>query len=81
MGDTEMMQAVGIVGAVIILVAYGLVRTGRADANGPASSLLNAFGSALLCASAVATGFYAGILLNGVWFLLSFPSMIPRKRS
>jgi hypothetical protein len=66
-----MIQAISIVGAVFILVAYAGVQARRLDPAKLPFSLANAIGSALLAYVAVAEEQIGFALLEGVWFLVS----------
>jgi hypothetical protein len=64
-------QAVALLGAFFVLLAYALQRFKRISADSFAYLLLNFTGGALLCWAAVNTGQLGFILLEGAWALIS----------
>jgi hypothetical protein len=60
-------STVGWTGTVLLLLAYGLVSTGRLSGNGAAFQLLNVAGSAGLGIAAVAGGVWSAATLNALW--------------
>jgi hypothetical protein len=65
------MQVVSLVGAAIILGAYGLLQAGRLERVDASFNLANAIGAALLTAVAIHDLRWGFIVLEGAWTLLS----------
>lgn len=64
-------QAVAVVGACLVLLAYALQRFQRISAESAFYLTLNFIGGALLCWAAIGTGQIGFILLEGAWALIS----------
>jgi hypothetical protein len=60
-------QAVGWVGAVLLLLGYWLVSTSRAGGEGAPFQLVNIAGSVLLGIAAVGGRVWSSAALNAVW--------------
>lgn len=75
-----MEQAIAIVGAVIILVAYGANQAGWIDRTRPLYSLLNLVGSVILTIIAYRSAQWGFVLLEGVWAVISVPPLMRSVR-
>jgi hypothetical protein len=64
-------QLVSIVGAVVILSAYGAQQMKKLHAESVAYQLMNFIGGTCLCVAAVAAQQYGFIILEGTWAVLS----------
>ncbi len=64
-------QIVQIIGAILILSAYGAHQMKRMQAEGQAYQSLNMFGGLLLCVAAVADRQIGFIMLEGTWTVIS----------
>ncbi len=64
-------QAVAILGACLVLLAYALQRFNRISAESALYLTFNFIGGALLCWAAISTGQIGFILLEGAWALIS----------
>jgi hypothetical protein len=76
-----MEQAVSIVGAVLILVAYGANQAGWLDRTRRLYSALNFAGSVILTVIAWGAGQWGFVLLEGVWALISLPPLVRGLRA
>ena len=68
---SNMIQAVSIAGAVLILLPFAANQLGKLTATSPAYQVMNLIGSAALTAVAVIESQYGFILLEGAWALVS----------
>ena len=64
-------QIISVIGAVLILVAYGGLQLHRLQADTIAFQTLNLFGGIFLCITAVELRQYGFILVEGLWAVLS----------
>ena len=65
------MQVPSLIGAVLLLLAYGGQEMGLLSREAPAYSLLNSIGSALLLWRALRDRSYGFVLLESFWLLVS----------
>lgn len=70
MSAAEAAQAVGWVGAVLLLLGYWLVSTRRVDGEGLPFQLVNIAGSVFLGIAAVGGRVWSSAALNAVWALI-----------
>jgi len=73
-------QALQVVGALLILVAFAAAQLGRLDQLSYLYLLLNLVGSAILAYLALETQQWGFVLLETVWALVSLLGLISRAR-
>ena len=76
-----MAQVVQVVGALAILLAYGLAQLGRLDQRSTSYLTLNLVGSAVLTVLAWHERQWGFFLLEGVWALVSAYGFYARRRA
>lgn len=64
-------DAIGIVGVVIVVVTYFLLQSEKIDSKGFLYSFLNAFGSLLILYSLLYSWNLASFIIEFVWILIS----------
>lgn len=74
-------QAVSIVGAAMILVAYAANQAGWLDRSRVLYSALNLVGSVILTVIAFRAAQWGFVLLEGVWALISVPPLLRGLRA
>lgn len=68
----SLLDAAGLVGVLMILVAYAAAAMGRLDANRPISLLANMVGASLILASLLAGDFnLSATVMEGAWALVA----------
>jgi hypothetical protein len=80
-GGRVMEQVVSIVGALMILVAYGANQAGWLDRTRLLYSALNFVGSAILAVIAWGAAQWGFVLLEGVWAIISVPPLVRGLRA
>ncbi|MFI5268363.1 MAG: hypothetical protein ACHQ7M_13400 [Chloroflexota bacterium] len=73
-------QALQVIGAVLILVAFSLVQFHRMETGQYSYLLLNVVGSAILASLAYLERQWGFLLLEGVWALVSLWSLAVRAK-
>jgi hypothetical protein len=73
-----MEQAISVAGALLILAAYAGHQFGLIDRTHPAYSWMNLIGALVLTVIAYRAGQWGFVLLEGVWAVVSVPSLIRR---
>jgi hypothetical protein len=73
-------DAIGWIGAIALVVAYGLVSTRRVDGDAVLFQSLNLFGSALLIVNTAYYGAYPSAALNVVWGGVALHTLWARGR-
>jgi len=69
-------DAVGIIGAALLMVAYFLLQINKLQSNGLAYSLLNAIGALLIVFSLLVNFNLAAFLIEVFWVLISLIGII-----
>lgn len=77
---TMLLQAMSLVGALMVLAAYAASQTGKLSRADISYNLLNLVGSTLLGIVAVIDRRLGFILLESAWALLSIPPLLKRPR-
>ena len=72
-------QILSLVGALLVLLAYGLINAGRLRATDLAYVAMNFFGSALLTWVAVVDRRLGFIILEAAWALMSLLPLLRRQ--
>jgi hypothetical protein len=76
----DLSTIVGVVGATIILVSFLLNQSGKWSAESRSYDLANAIGSIILVSYAVLLGSVPFMILNSVWFVVSFRDVVKSFR-
>ena len=71
-----LLDAVGIVGAALLMVAYFLLQINKLQSNGLAYSLLNAIGALLIVFSLLVNFNLAAFLIEVFWVLISLIGIV-----
>lgn len=71
-----LLDAVGIIGAALLMVAYLLLQINKLQSNGLAYSLLNAIGALLIVFSLLVNFNLAAFLIEIFWVLISLIGII-----
>ena len=70
-----LVDVAGWIGAVALLLGYGLVSAGRVDGRGTGFQLLNLVGSAGLLANGIWHGAWPSAALNAVWVVIGVAAL------
>jgi len=79
MKHSLLIDIIGWVGAVILLLAYGLISTRRTDGGSIGYQLLNLVGSALLMLNSFFYGAYPSSGVNIVWIGIALYALFRRR--
>lgn len=71
-----LLDAVGLIGAALLMVAYLLLQVNKLQSTGLAYSLLNAIGALLIVFSLLANFNLAAFLIEVFWVLISLIGII-----
>jgi len=71
---------IGFIGVFQILLAYILNVAGKIKSNNLAFILLNSLGASMACAASILMEYVPFIILEGVWAIVSFVSLINYNR-
>jgi hypothetical protein len=74
-------QALEVVGAILILAAYGLAQFRGMNRHGPPFLLLNAVGSMILGGIAAVHTQWGFLLVYAVWAVVALAGLVPLLRS
>ena len=72
-------QVIQVIGALMILVAYGAAQTGRWTTDAPRYLWLNLVGSVILAVLAATSQNWGFLLLEGVWAIVTAYSLLKRR--
>jgi hypothetical protein len=72
-------QAIQLIGAFLILIAYGLAQFGALDARGVPFLLLNLGGALILAGSALDEEQWGFLVLEAAWALVSAAALLRRS--
>jgi hypothetical protein len=73
-------QVVQVIGALMILIAYGAAQAGRWTTDAPLYLWLNEIGSLILAVLAAASENWGFLLLEGVWAIVTGWSLLKRRQ-
>jgi hypothetical protein len=74
-------QVIQVIGALMILIAYGAAQAGRWATDQLAYLWLNLVGSVILAVLAATSENWGFLLLEGVWAIVTARSLIRRRRA
>jgi hypothetical protein len=74
-------QVVQVIGALMILIAYGAAQAGRWSTDGLVYLWLNLVGSVILSVLAATSENWGFLLLEGAWAIVTAASLIKRRRA
>lgn len=74
-------EVVGWTGAIIILIAYGLLSAGRIAANSTAYQLLNVIGAAGFVVNSGSKGAFPSAVLNLIWIAIGIYALARNRRT
>jgi len=74
-------QLIQVIGALLILVAFGAVQFERMDPSSRAYLALNLAGSAILAVLALSSSQWGFVLLEGVWAIVSAWGLLAALRT
>jgi hypothetical protein len=74
-------DAIGWLGAVLLLAAYVLVATRKLEGHSAAFHGLNLLGGAGLATNSAANGAFPSVALNAIWMLVGVVALLRPRRS
>ncbi len=74
-------QIIGSIGVGILLLAYALNVTGKLSQHGKLYAGLNMAGAGIACLASWMIAYYPFVILEGVWTIVSFWSLIHNSSS
>ena len=77
---TLLIEAIGWMGAVSVLVAYGLVSTGKAEARSKVYQTLNIGGALGLVVNAWWNGAIPSAIVNVIWIGIGIYALVKARR-
>ncbi len=80
MNNLVWFNAMGWVGAAVLLLGYAMVSFKKATGDSTAYQLLNIVGSILLAANTIAYGAYPSTFVNMIWIAIAVFSMAARRK-
>jgi hypothetical protein len=74
-------EIVGWAGAVVILIAYGLLSAGRLEARSNTYQLLNVIGAAGFVINSGSKGAFPSAVLNMIWIAIGLYALARNRRA
>jgi len=81
MNNCGWFDAIGLVGAAALLIAYAMVSHKKLEGDSATYQLLNISGSLLLAANTIFYGSYPSTFVNVIWAGIAVFSIATRKRA
>ncbi len=80
MTKTLLVDALGWLGVVLLLLAYGLVSSRKLAGDSPLYQVLNLIGSALVIVNSADRGAYPSVGVNLAWMGIALAALIAGRR-
>jgi len=74
-------QVVQVIGALMVLIAYGAAQRGRWSTDQPIYLWLNLVGSAILATLAAISHNWGFLMLEGIWAIVTAGSLLKQRRA
>jgi large-conductance mechanosensitive channel len=81
MNNLVWFDAMGWIGAAVLLLGYGMVSFRKLEGDSGFYQLLNIVGSILLAANAIAYGAYPSTFVNMVWIAIAIFAVAAKRRA